>query len=62
MRSLSKLTDEAVLEQGGVVQSFTGDGITAVFGAPRFEDVPRHSIHDRNNIHLRSTISTSAQK
>jgi class 3 adenylate cyclase len=34
MRSLSKLMDDAVREQGGVVQSFTGDGIMAVFGAP----------------------------
>ena len=34
MRSLSKLMDEAVTEQGGIVQSFTGDGIMAVFGAP----------------------------
>ena len=33
MRSLSKLMDDAVREQGGVVQSFTGDGIMAVFGA-----------------------------
>ena len=41
MRSLSKLMDEAVREQGGVVQSFTGDGIMAVFGAPvAFEDAP----------------------
>ena len=39
MRSLSKLMDEAVRQQGGVVQSFTGDGIMAVFGAPvAFED------------------------
>jgi class 3 adenylate cyclase len=29
MRSLSKLMDEAVREQGGVVQGFTGDGIMA---------------------------------
>ena len=35
MRGLSKLMDEAVREQGGVVQSFTGDGIMAVFGACR---------------------------
>jgi class 3 adenylate cyclase len=27
MRSLSKLMDEAVQEQGGIDQSFTGDGI-----------------------------------
>jgi class 3 adenylate cyclase len=41
MRSLSKLMDEAVNEQGGVVQTFTGDGIMAVFGAPvAFEDAP----------------------
>jgi class 3 adenylate cyclase len=41
MRSLSKLMDDAVREQGGVVQSFTGDGIMAVFGAPvAFEDTP----------------------
>jgi AAA ATPase domain/Adenylate and Guanylate cyclase catalytic domain len=32
---------EAVREQGGVVQGFTGDGIMAVFGAPvAFEDAP----------------------
>jgi len=41
MRSLSRLMDEAVHEQGGVVQGFTGDGIMAVFGAPvAFEDAP----------------------
>ena len=41
MRTLSKLMDDAVREQGGVVQSFTGDGIMAVFGAPvAFEDAP----------------------
>ena len=39
MRSLSKLMDDAVREQGGVVQGFTGDGIMAAFGAPvAFED------------------------
>ena len=41
MRSLSKLMDDAVREQGGVVRGFTGDGIMAVFGAPvAFEDAP----------------------
>jgi len=40
MRSLSKLMDDAVREQGGVVQGFTDD-IMAVFGAPvAFEDAP----------------------
>jgi class 3 adenylate cyclase len=41
MRSLSKLMDEAVNEQGGVIRGFTGDGIMAVFGAPvALEDAP----------------------
>jgi class 3 adenylate cyclase len=31
MRSLAKLMDDAVREQGGVTQAFTGDGIMAVF-------------------------------
>ena len=39
MQSLAKLMEDAVREQAGVVQSFTGDGIMAVFGAPvAFED------------------------
>ena len=43
MRNLSKLMDEAIRQQGGVVRSFTGDGIMAVFGAPahRFAPVVR---------------------
>jgi class 3 adenylate cyclase len=41
IRSLSNLMDEAVRQQGGVVQGFTGDGIMAVFGARgAFEDAP----------------------
>ena len=41
MRSLAKLLAEAVREQDGVVQNFTGDGIMAVFGAPvAREDAP----------------------
>jgi class 3 adenylate cyclase len=41
MRSLAKLMDDAVREHGGVVRSFRGDGIMAVFGAPvAFEDAP----------------------
>ena len=41
MQSLAKLMEDAVHERGGVVQSFTGDGIMAVFGAPvAYEDAP----------------------
>src|SRR5271156_4049931 len=41
MQSLAKLMEEAVREQGGVVQGFTGDGVMAVFGAPAaLEDAP----------------------
>ena len=41
MCNLWKTMAEAVREQGGVVQDFTGDGIMAVFGAPlAFEDAP----------------------
>jgi class 3 adenylate cyclase/tetratricopeptide (TPR) repeat protein len=41
MRSLAQLMDGAVHEQGGIVQSFTGDGIMAAFGtATAFEDAP----------------------
>jgi class 3 adenylate cyclase len=51
MRSLSKLMDGAVREQGGVVQSFTGDGIMAVFGAPiAFEDAPLRACRAALNI------------
>ena len=49
MRSLSKLMDEAVREQGGIVQGFTGDGIMAVFGAPgAFEDAPLRACRARS--------------
>jgi class 3 adenylate cyclase len=34
MQSLQKLMEDAVHDQGGVVQGYTGDGIMAVFGAP----------------------------
>ena len=41
MQSLSKLMEDAVHDQGGSVQGFTGDGIMAVFGAlVAFEDAP----------------------
>ena len=41
MRKLSKLMDESVREHGGFVQSFSGDGMMAVFGAPvALEDAP----------------------
>jgi adenylate cyclase len=51
MRSLSKLLDEAVREQGGVVQGFTGDGIMAVFGASvAFEDSPLRARHSALSI------------
>jgi class 3 adenylate cyclase len=41
MQGLWKLTGECVREQGSVVQTFTGDGIMAVFGAPvAFENAP----------------------
>jgi class 3 adenylate cyclase len=51
MRGLSKLMDEAVRQQGGVVQSFTGDGIMAVFGAPvALEDAPLRACRAALNI------------
>ena len=41
MQSLAGFMEEAVCEQGGVVQGFTGDGVMAVFGAPvALEDAP----------------------
>ena len=49
MQSLAKLMEDAVREQGGVVQSFTGDGIMAVFGAPvAFEDESLRGMQSRN--------------
>jgi class 3 adenylate cyclase len=66
MRSLSKLMDGAVREQGGVVQGFTGDGIMAVFGAPvAFEDTPLRacragrSCNDSRPLGLISKLNTA---
>ena len=51
MRDLSKLMDEAIRQQGGVVRSFTGDGIMAVFGAPTaLEDAPIRACRAALNI------------
>ena len=51
IRSLSKLMEEAVREQGGFVRGFTGDGIMAVFGAPvAFEDAPLRACRAALNI------------
>ena len=58
MRSLSKLMDEAVRQQGGVVQSFTGDGIMAVFGAPiALEDAPLRACRAALNIFQRLKLT-----
>ena len=41
MQDVAKLTGDVVCEQGGAVQSFMGDGLMAVFGAPvAYEDAP----------------------
>ena len=51
IRSLSKLMEEAVREQGGFVRGFTGDGIMAVFGAPvALEDAPLRACRAALNI------------
>ena len=44
MQDLADLAGEAVRQQGGVVQGFTGDGVMAVFGAPvAYEDAALRS-------------------
>jgi class 3 adenylate cyclase len=54
MQSLAKLMGDAVSEQGGVVQGFTGDGVMAVFGAPvAFEDAPLRACRAAFAIHER---------
>jgi class 3 adenylate cyclase len=59
MRSLSKLMEDAVREHGGVVQSFTGDGIMAVFGAPvAFEDAPLRAC--RSALDILARLETAA--
>jgi class 3 adenylate cyclase len=41
MQEVERLTDASVREHGGMVESFTGDGAMAVFGAPAaYEDAP----------------------
>ena len=51
IRTLSRLMDEAVREQGGFIRGFTGDGIMAVFGAPvAFEDAPFRACRAALNI------------
>jgi class 3 adenylate cyclase/tetratricopeptide (TPR) repeat protein len=41
VKSVTRIIDEAMREQGGVVHGFTGDGVVGVFGAPiGFEDAP----------------------
>jgi class 3 adenylate cyclase len=63
MRSLSKLMDEAVREQGGDVRGFTGDGIMAVFGAPvAFEDAPLRACRAALNILQRLKAAGSGLK
>ncbi len=54
MQSLAKLMEDAVGEQGGVVQGFTGDGVMAVFGAPvALEDAPLRACRAALAIHER---------
>jgi class 3 adenylate cyclase len=58
MRSLTRLMDGAVQEQGGVVHGFTGDGVLAVFGAPvAFEDAPLRACRAALTILQRLTVT-----
>jgi class 3 adenylate cyclase len=60
MRSLAKLMDDAVREQGGVVQGFTGDGVMAVFGTPvALEDAPLRACRAAISILQRLKIAGS---
>ena len=60
MRGLAKLMDDAVREQGGVVQGFTGDGVMAVFGAPvALEDAPLRACRAALSILRRLKIAGS---
>ena len=44
MQHISALMTNAVHEQGGIVKSFTGDGVMALFGVPvALEDAPLRS-------------------
>jgi len=60
MQSLAQLMGDAVHDQGGVVQGFTGDGIMAVFGAPvAFEDAPLRACKAALAIHQRLDAAAS---
>ena len=60
MRGLAKLMDDAVREQGGVVQGFTGDGVMAVFGAlVALEDAPLRACRAAISILQRLKIAGS---
>jgi len=61
MGSLRPLMDDAVREQGGVVQAHTGDGIMAVFGAPAaFEDAPLYAC--RAGLSLLQRLQTASNE
>jgi class 3 adenylate cyclase len=59
MQSLAKFMEDAVCEQGGVVQGFTGDGVMAVFGAPvALEDAPLRACRAALAIHQRLKVAS----
>ena len=58
MQRLTKVMEDAVCEQGGVVQGFTGDGVMAVFGAPTaLEDAPLRACRAALAIHERLKVA-----
>lgn len=57
VQSLARLMEDAVSEQNGVVQGFTGDGVMAVFGAPvALEDAPQRACRAALAIHERLRV------